>query len=329
MAWLSSWLEEEPHGYSMSSQDLAARTISENDGDRENLPHRDVTYIPGGEVFDSFKSAREKLVSASGHGVTSKGSYVAKDGVRYHKFVCTYHRRRGWQPCGYRAQIVESNSTFQVRFAQSPYKTHQHERLPDYVFQQEPTLSNAAMNLVERHTKEGLDASQSFRSLRELGQLPPNQEGSKIMKAIYNKRSRTEKREDERIGNTKAEIRAWCESKLATPSEPDEAYCLDYMMGPNTYFIFSTTGLLSNNASIPNITVDFTNGLSWLGFKTLVCGSINASGQFRLLAFALTCKETATEVTALFAALRRHCEELGINHRPDTLIGDSAESTVH
>ncbi|KAF4703265.1 hypothetical protein FOZ63_014839, partial [Perkinsus olseni] len=206
MAWLSSWLDEEPRGSPMSNQDPVARSVSENEGSRhmhdddgQRLPHRDVTYVPGGEVFDCFESAKERLVSVSGHGVTGKGSYVTKDGARYHKFVCTYQRRRGWHPCAYKAQIVESKSTFQVRLAQSPYNTHQHERLPDYVFQQEPILSNAAMDLVERHTREGLDASQSFRSLRELGHLPPDQEGSKIMKAIYNKRSRTANTEEERI----------------------------------------------------------------------------------------------------------------------------------
>ncbi|KAF4651191.1 hypothetical protein FOL47_000600 [Perkinsus chesapeaki] len=322
MAWLEEWIESDNAG--QDSRDCTNASPETETQVKETRQR--IIYKTDGDRFDSMENALEKLICESGYAMTSKGSYPAKDGRRHHKYVCTYQRRIGWNPCTYAAQIVEQGSTFEVRFAHSPHDKHQHKRIPGYEPPEEPILSKEAMSVVERQAKQGVKPCNTFRSLRNLEHLPPAPDRPKIMKSIFNKRSRMREHDEEKIGKSKAEIRHWCESRMAIPERDDQAYCLDYSFGKNTYFVFSTPGLLRQNGPLPTITVDFTSGLSWLGFKTLVCGSLTDEGQFRLLAFALTCNETTEQVAIVFSALRRHCEQLGIDHMPTTLVGDSADT---
>ncbi|KAF4743958.1 hypothetical protein FOZ62_000890, partial [Perkinsus olseni] len=226
--------------------------------------------------------------------------------------------------------LVEANKklglrTLQLHYKDTTVRSKMNQAFPGIKLGLEP-LSLEAKEEIDKDVRANVPAVATMAKLTRKGLIEPS---DAVRQQVYTRRSKT--RNDENLarglGKTFLEVKEYIDSISTEPATDHDPICLCSSIGSSQdfYAYFFTAGLLKAFADCPMLVMDHTNDLTWVGCATLLVGTHDEDGRFKLLCIGFSAKQDAISVYAALDGIKGWCEKLHINHHPWILKGLEAD----
>ncbi|KAF4651602.1 hypothetical protein FOZ61_010334 [Perkinsus olseni] len=276
--------------------------------------------------MDEAKNALDVLANLAPEGKMwhVDDHYRKRAQVHCYKYKC--HQSR--QGCRYTANILLlPDGVFKLEMPVFPDDTHNHTlHNPTTTPPSGRGLTTNIREVVERHNRSRVPTQQTLRELREDSLI--DEADATLLNQIRNHKYNCNKNRDKEdpIGESLEEMRRFCSSIQTIPDDAHSVFCLDYNTTTSMYCFFSTKELLYRHGNCRSLALDFTYKRTWCGLPVYNLASVDPPSKCRVISLGFCLEEDETSVRHLLQSVQRVTSQLGITHKPNIFVSDSAQA---